>query len=555
MTDEHAGDPGSAGTRPEPFLIPKVPPPKPTAPPQAGGGTGSSGQGTSSGARRRRRRGRGGGGGGQGGAGGQGPQGQRQGGGGGNQGARKGAKSATPPTPVEAVLVDDDGPVTLDARTMRKRAGRQRKGKAVGRYQMNVHVDAEGQTHIAVLEGRSLIEHFVSRPADDISQIHGNIYIGCVENVLPGMEAAFVDIGTPKNAVLYRGDVHYDPEDIEERGTQPRIEDVLKNKQLILCQVTKNPIGHKGARLTQEVSLPGRYVVLVPNNATFGISKRLPDSERKRLRSILERARPAQHGVIVRTAAENITAEEIERDVARLLKQWEQIDALAQQQRGPALLYREPDMAVRVIREEFNAEYRAVLIDQRELYDEVHDYVAAISPELADRIQFYDPAEESLPLFERYQITEQLKKGLDRKVWLPSGGSIIIEHTEALTVIDVNTGRNVGSSSLEETVFKNNLEAAVEIARQLRLRDIGGIIVVDFVDMERKEHRDQLVKTFKEALARDKTRTQVFGVSELGLVEMTRKRIGEGLLDAFADQCGVCHGRGVVMSSSVVDFD
>jgi ribonuclease E len=438
---------------------------------------------------------------------------------------------------------------------MRKRAGRQRKGKAVGRYQMNVHVDTEGQTHIAVLEGRALIEHFVSRPADDISQIHGNIYIGRVENVLPGMEAAFVDIGTPKNAVLYRGDVHYDPDDVEERGTPPRIEDVLSNKQLILCQVTKNPIGHKGARLTQEVSLPGRYVVLVPNNATFGISKRLPDAERKRLRSILDRVRPAQHGVIVRTAAENITAEEIERDVARLLKQWEQIDELAKAQRGPALLYREPDMAVRVIREEFNAEYRAVLIDQRELYDEIHDYVAAISPELADRIQFYDTSVESLPLFERYQITEQLKKGLDRKVWLPSGGSIIIEHTEALTVIDVNTGRNVGSSSLEETVFNNNLEAAVEIARQLRLRDIGGIIVVDFVDMERKEHRDQLVKTFKEALARDKTRTQVFGVSELGLVEMTRKRIGEGLLDAFADQCGVCHGRGVVMSSSVVEFD
>jgi ribonuclease E len=200
---------------------------------------------------------------------------------------------------------------------MRKRAGRQRKGKAVGRYQMNVHVDTEGQTHIAVLEGRALIEHFVSRPADDISQIHGNIYIGRVENVLPGMEAAFVDIGTPKNAVLYRGDVHYDPDDVEERGTPPRIEDVLSNKQLILCQVTKNPIGHKGARLTQEVSLPGRYVVLVPNNATFGISKRLPDAERKRLRSILDRVRPAQHGVIVRTAAENITAEEIERDVAR----------------------------------------------------------------------------------------------------------------------------------------------------------------------------------------------------------------------------------------------
>jgi ribonuclease E len=319
--------------------------------------------------------------------------------------------------------------------------------------------------------------------------------------------------------------------------------------------VTKNPIGHKGARLTQEVSLPGRFVVLVPNSSTYGISKRLPDAERKRLRNILDKVKPKEHGVIVRTAAENITAEEIERDVQRLLKQWDQISELAAAQKGPALLYREPDMAVRVIREEFNTEYRAVVIDQRDLYEEIHGYVAAISPALADRITYYDRDAESLPLFERYQITEQLRKGLDRKVWLPSGGSLIIEHTEALTVIDVNTGRNVGSSSLEETVLHNNLEAAVEIARQLRLRDIGGIIVIDFVDMEVKANRDALVKTFKEALSRDKTRTQVFNVSELGLVEMTRKRIGEGLLESFADQCGVCHGRGIVMSSSVVDFD
>jgi ribonuclease E len=241
--------------------------------------------------------------------------------------------------------------------------------------------------------------------------------------------------------------------------------------------------------------------------------------------------------------------------VTRLLKQWDQISALAAKQNRPALLYREPDMAVRVIREEFNEEYRAVIIDEPGLYSEVHDYVAAISPATADRVQHYDLETENLSLFERFQITEQLKKGLDRKVWLPSGGSLIIEHTEALTVIDVNTGRNVGSSSLEETVYRNNLEAAVEIARQLRLRDIGGIIVIDFVDMEIKANRDELVRTFKEALARDKTRTQVFSVSDLGLVEMTRKRIGEGLLESFADQCSVCNGRGIVLTSAVVGID
>ena len=453
--------------------------------------------------------------------------------------------------------MDDDGPLDLDldAKTLKKRSGRQRKGRAVGRYQMNVHVDTEGQTHIAILEGRGLIEHFVSRPADDVSQIHGNIYLGRVENVLPGMEAAFVDIATPKNAVLYRGDVHYDPADVDHKGPEPRIEDVLKAKQLILCQVTKNPIGHKGARLTQEVSLPGRFVVLVPNSATVGISKRLPDNERKRLRGVLDKVRPSHHGVIVRTAAEGVTAAELERDVARLVKQWDQIAALAEGQKQPCLLYREPDMSVRVIREEFSTEYRAVVIDDQKLFDDVHDYVTAISPALGERVTFYDPAVEPLSLFERFQVTEQLKKGLDRKVWLPSGGSLIIEHTEALTVIDVNTGRNVGASNLEDTVFQNNLEAAVEIARQLRLRDIGGIIVIDFVDMEVRVNRDELVRVFKDALSRDKTRTQVFSVSELGLVEMTRKRIGEGLLEAFADRCEVCAGRGVIMSSSIIDPD
>jgi ribonuclease E len=425
---------------------------------------------------------------------------------------------------------------------------------------MAVHVRPE-LTQIAVLEGRGLIEHYVSRPADDVAQIHGNIYLGRVQNVLPGMEAAFIDIGTPKNAVLYRGDVQYEPEDVLERDPdapkgsreRPRIEQVLKAKQLIVSQVTKNPIGAKGARLTQEVSLPGRFVVLIPNSRTYGISKRLSDDERKRLRSILDRVKPAEHGVIVRTAAENVTEEELRLDVQRLLRQWGQIEALGKKAHGPSLLYREPDMAVRVIREEFNKEYRGVVIDDQAMFEEVRDYVTAISPALADRVELYDPEVEGLPLFERFHVHEQLHKALDRKVWLPSGGSLIIEHTEALTVIDVNTGKNVGTSNLEETVFHNNLEAATEIARQLRLRDIGGIIVIDFIDMEIRENRHKVVGAFRDALARDKTRTQVFDISELGLVEMTRKRIGEGLLTSFAGTCPVCDGRGVVVDHSLLD--
>ncbi|HET8618004.1 MAG TPA: Rne/Rng family ribonuclease [Acidimicrobiales bacterium] len=452
--------------------------------------------------------------------------------------------------PVEALIAHD--PTELDEETLERRRGRERKGRAVGRYSMCVHVTPRA-TQIAVLEGRSLIEHYVSHPSDDISQIHGNVYLGRVQNVLPGMEAAFVDIGTPKNAVLYRGDVHYDPEDVERSSSgRPRIEDVLRAGQTILCQVTKNPIGAKGARLTQEVSLPGRFVVLIPNSSTYGISKRLPDDERKRLRNILDRVKPAQHGVIVRTAAENVTTEEIEDDVRRLLDQWGQIEALAKRSKAPTLLYREPDMAVRVIREEFSQDYRSVLIDDRELHAAVRDYVASISPELADRVEYFDPEAEALPLYERHHVHEQLHRALDRKVWLPSGGSLIIEHTEALTVIDVNTGKNVGRSSLEETVFKNNLEAAVEIARQLRLRDVGGIIVVDFIDMERKDNREEVVRVFRDALSRDKTRTQVFDISELGLCEMTRKRIGEGLLESFAGRCPDCDGRGVVIDKELL---
>ena len=442
----------------------------------------------------------------------------------------------------------------LDPALLEQRKGRERNGKPIGRYFMCVQVRA-GMTQVAVLEGRNLIEHYVSRPADDISQIHGNIYLGKVQNVLPGMEAAFVDIATPKNAVLYRGDLQYDAEDLE-NTTKPenlRIEQILKPRQLMVCQVTKNPIGAKGARLTQEVSLPGRFVVLIPNSSTYGISKRLTDDTRKRLRGILDRVKPDQHGLIVRTAAEHATEDELRADVTILLAQWERIDAAAKKAQRPTLLHREPELAVRVIREEFNADYRGVLIDDRRLYEEVREYVAAFNPELADRIEYYDSEAEGLALFERHHVHEQVHKALDRKVWLPSGGSLIIEHTEALSVIDVNTGKNVGTSNLEETVFHNNMEAAEEIAKQLRLRDIGGIIVIDFIDMEIKGNRSKVVEAFRSALARDKTRTQVFDISELGLVEMTRKRIGEGLLTEFSQHCPNCDGRGVVVDTALLD--
>ncbi len=440
--------------------------------------------------------------------------------------------------------------VELDEATMAKRRGKERDGRPIGRYLMAVHVHNDTR-HIAILEGRTLIEYYVSRPTDDVNQIHGNVYMGRVQNVLPGMEAAFIEISTPKNAVLYRGDVQYDPKEFEGNRGVPRIEQMLKAKQMILCQVVKNPIAHKGARLTQEVSLPGRFVVLVPNSDTYGISKRLPDPERKRLRKILDGIKPKQHGVIVRTAAADVTKEELERDVARLLNQWEVIVEDSKKQGGPRLLNREPDLAVRLIREEFTKDFRGVVLDDRTLFEEVSGYMDAVTPALADRVEHYDPVSEGIDLFERHHVYEQLQKALDKKVWLPSGGSLIIEHTEALTVIDVNTGKNVGSRSLEDTVFKNNLEAARETARQLRLRDIGGIIVIDFVDMENRKNRAEVVRVFREELALDKTRTQVYDISDLGLVEMTRKRIGEGLLESVSTGCFTCESNGLLFDDTL----
>jgi len=454
--------------------------------------------------------------------------------------------------------IDDVDPgepdaVGIAAKRRRRRPAKERKTKAVGRYLVCVHVQPT-VTQIAMLEGRTLVEHYVSRPADATTQIDGNIYRGRVQNVLPGMEAAFVDIGIPKNAVLYRGDVRYDREDVESgpaRGSEPRIEEVLRPGQTILCQVTKNPIGAKGARLTQEVSLPGRFAVLVPNSTAFGISKRLGDNERRRLRKIVDQVRPDGHGLIVRTAAEGASEDELRRDVAGLLEQWRAIEIESARANAPGLLYREPDLAVRILREELNGDYRGVVIDDHSLYRQVRDYVAMVSPDLAERVEYYDPEAERQPIFEHYHVHEQLHKALDRKVWLPSGGSLIIERTEALTVIDVNTGKNVGKTNLEETVFRNNLEAAEEVARQLRLRDIGGIIVIDFIDMEIRENRSKVAAALRSALARDKTRTQVFDISELGLVEMTRKRISEGLIESLSSVCENCKGRGIVLDEAI----
>ena len=443
-------------------------------------------------------------------------------------------------------------PEEIDAELIARRRGKERDGRPLGRYLMCVHVRND-LTQVAVLEGRSLIEHYVSRPADDVYQIHGNIYLGKVQNVLPGMEAAFVDIATPKNAVLYRGDVQFDKEDVVEQGPEPRIEQVLKRGQLILCQVTKNPIGEKGARLTQEVSLPGRFVVLIPDSKTYGISKRLPEGERRRLRTVLDRIKPKEHGLIVRTAAENATEHELTTDMKQLVERWDRIKQQAEKASSPTLLYREPSLAVRVIREEFSSDYRGIVIDDRALFEEVRDYIGDFNPEFVDRVEYWNERDHDFPLFEQHHVAEQLRKALDRKVWLPSGGSLVIEHTEALTVIDVNTGKNVGKTNLEETVLGNNLEAAEEIAHQLRLRDIGGIIVIDFIDMEVKENRRKVVEAFRRALSRDKTRTQVFDISELGLVQMTRKRIGEGLLTAFADTCQPCHGRGVIVDTDLLE--
>ena len=410
------------------------------------------------------------------------------------------------------------------------------------RKQMLVSVNRH-QTQIVILEGPVLVEHYVAR--DDTNSVAGNIYLAITRNVLPGMEAAFLDFGASKNGVLYASDV---PSPGKGNGrNQKRIENVLKEGDEVLVQVTKDAMGAKGARLTGLPSLPGRYLVLVPDADNVGISRRLPDEDRSRLREVINKVRPSGFGVIVRTAALHASAEELAADISRLLKEWEKIQNEAAEGGAPRLIHEEPELLIKVIREHFTADFRKLLIDDKRAFDRVLDYLQATAPDLVSKVQVY---EDSIPLFDRYHIDDQLKKALDRKVFLPSGGHLVIDRTEALTVIDVNTGKFVGSSNLEETVLQNNLEAAEEIGRQLRLRDIGGIIVIDFIDMETVDNQQKVLRRLKETLAKDKTRTQVFEVSHLGLVEMTRKNVSAGLLEQFSHKCEHCSGRGVIVDES-----
>ena len=395
---------------------------------------------------------------------------------------------------------------------------------------------------IAVIEDNVMVEHYVNRNAN-VSYV-GNVYLGRVQNVLPSMEAAFVDIGKGRNAVLYAGEVNWDAAGISE--SEPRkIEMVLKTGQPVLVQVTKDPIGQKGARLTSQISLPGRYVVYVPGGGMSGISKRLPESERTRLKSILKNLIPDTAGVIVRTAAEGVSEVELTADVERLKAQWDDIFQKSENPNfhAPTLLLSEPDLAVRVIRDIFNEDFRKLIIQGNEAWDEISSYLGSIAPELVSKIEKYAGKGD---LFADYRVEEQLAKAFDRKVYLPSGGSLVIDRTEAMIVIDVNTGKFIGKGgNLEETVTKNNLEAAEEIARQLRLRDLGGIVVIDFIDMILESNRDAVLRRLVECLGRDRTKHQVAEVTSLGLVQMTRKRVGQGLIEAFSTTCDSCNGRGI----------
>ncbi|MFN4002347.1 ribonuclease E/G [Microcella sp.] len=403
----------------------------------------------------------------------------------------------------------------------------------------------DGRIQIGVLEDGVLVEHYVARSQE--SSLIGNVYLGKVQNVLPSMEAAFVDIGRGRNAVLYSGEVDWDSAALDSDGkTQPRrIELALKPGDKVLVQVTKDPIGHKGARLTSQVSLPGRYLVYVPNGSMSGISRKLPDTERARLKKILKEVLPENVGVIVRTAAEGATEEQLTLDVQRLTSQWAEISKQLEKTPAPALLHSEPDLLIKIIRDVFNEDFRSLVISGADAQQTIEAYVRSVAPDLLDRVTKHEGDRDP---FDEYRISEQIEKALDRKVWLPSGGSLIIDRTEAMTVVDVNTGKFVGSGgNLEETVTKNNLEAAEELVRQLRLRDIGGIIVVDFIDMVLESNRDLVLRRLMECLSRDRTKHQVAEVTSLGLVQMTRKRLGLGLLETFSESCEVCAGRGLIV--------
>ena len=470
-------------------------------------------------------------------------------------------------------LVEDEvqsirGSTRLEAKRQRRRDGRE-----AGRRRVAILSESEflarreavertmvvrersERTQIGVLEDDILVEHFVT--TSGTGSLVGNVYLGRVQNVLPSMEAAFVDIGRGRNAVLYAGEVDWDAAGLE--GKARRIEQALSSGDSVLVQVTKDPIGHKGARLTTQISLPGRFLVYVPGGRATGISRKLPDTERKRLKEVLKRIVPEDAGVIIRTASEGVSEEELARDVRRLQAQWEVIQnksgASAHSSGGkgadPELLYEEPDLLVKVVRDLFTEDFRELVVQGDGAWDTVEGYVKHVAPELMPRVRRHVGVDD---VFAEFRIDEQITKALDRKVWLPSGGYLIIDRTEAMTVIDVNTGKFTGSGgNLEETVTRNNLEAAEEIIRQLRLRDIGGIIVIDFIDMVLESNRDLVLRRLTECLGRDRTRHQVAEITSLGLVQMTRKKVGTGLLEAYSSNCEHCKGRGVVVSAEPVN--
>ncbi|WP_158840858.1 translation initiation factor IF-2 N-terminal domain-containing protein [Saccharothrix deserti] len=450
------------------------------------------------------------------------------------------------------------GSTRLEAKRQRRRDGRE-----AGRRRAPVLSEAEflarreavertmvvrergDRTQIGVLEDGVLVEHFVTSSGS--GSLVGNVYLGRVQNVLPSMEAAFIDIGRGRNAVLYAGEVDWDAAGLE--GKARKIEQALSTGDSVLVQVTKDPVGHKGARLTTQISLPGRFLVYVPGGGATGISRKLPDNERKRLKDILKRVVPEDAGVIIRTASEGIAEEELARDVTRLQAQWQVIKEKADvpKAQAPQLLYEEPDLLVKVVRDLFTEDFAQLVVQGSDAWDTIDAYVRHVAPDLQERLRRHVGNNDA---FVEYRIDEQLLKALDRKVWLPSGGYLVIDRTEAMTVIDVNTGKFTGSGgNLEETVTRNNLEAAEEIVRQLRLRDVGGIIVIDFIDMVLESNRDLVLRRLTECLGRDRTRHQVAEVTSLGLVQMTRKRVGTGLLEAFSTTCEHCRGRGVVVTT------
>ena len=507
---------------------------------EAGDGDDESGEGGSS--RRRRRR-------------------RRRGGGGADDGSPD-----DPPNTVTRVREprrrggDDDVQASRGSTRLEAKKQRRREGREAGRRRAPILTESEflarresvkrvmvvrqqgDRTQIAVLEDGVLVEHYVTRGSQ--SSMVGNVYLGRVQNVLPSMEAAFVDIGRGRNAVLYAGEVNWDAAGLE--GQPKRIELALKSGDPVLVQVTKDPVGQKGARLTSQVSLPGRFLVYVPDGSMTGISRKLPDAERSRLKSILKRVMPEEAGVIVRTAAEGAPEEALEGDVQRLQALWEEIERKAKSANPPTLLHGEPDLATKVVRDIFNEDVSELVVSGDGAWETVHGYVSSVAPDLAERLtKWVEPTDA----FAHYRIDEQLAKALDRKVWLPSGGSLVIDRTEAMTVVDVNTGKFTGQGgNLEQTVTRNNLEAAEEIVRQLRLRDIGGIIVVDFIDMVLESNRELVLRRLVECLGRDRTKHQVAEVTSLGLVQMTRKRIGSGLLESFSTTCEHCNGRGIRVS-------